>query len=673
MRDQLSYHRYRYYVLSDPRITDGEFDQLMRELEALEAEHPELDHPDSPTHLVGAPTSEAFTTATHRLPMQSLDNAFDDQELRAWAERVDRGLDGAARTFVCELKVDGVAISLLYDHGHLVQAITRGDGTQGEDVTANVRTIAGIPSLLTLEEPPALLEVRGEIHYPIAAFQQMNTQREAAGEARFANPRNAASGALRQKDPEITRTRPLALIAHGLGAFEGIEFSSHSGFLDLLGTAGVPVAPETTRVETLEAVVDFVQRWGQHRHDPTYELDGVVVKVDSLAQQRQLGSTSRAPRWAIAFKYPPEEVRTLLHDIDVNVGRTGRTTPFAVLEPVVVAGSTVTFATLHNQDQARLKDVRPGDTVVIRKAGDVIPEVVGPVLDLRPPAVEQAGPWQFPTECPFCGTTLQRLDDSADTYCTNIDCPNRILETLEHFGSRKAMDVDGLGRETAKALLDAGLVTDLSDLYALQRDAVMQLEGFGEKKTDLLLAGIEASKSQPVERLLVGLNIRHVGPSVARLLARSLGDLPSMQDADAERIAAIDGVGQVIADSMVGWLANERNAQLLGALRGAGLRMDTDAVAVSTDLLAGRVLVVTGTLASFSRDQAKQAVLDAGGKVTGSVSKKTFAVVVGDNPGSKAAKAEELGVPVVDEEGFKTLLATGALPASLTAALPLAR
>jgi DNA ligase (NAD+) len=662
LRDDIASHRYRYYVLSDPRIPDAEFDALLRELEALERAHPELDHPDSPTHHVGAPLSGAFAPVRHRQRMQSLDNAFDPAELTAWADRVQRGLDGADHTFTCELKVDGVAISLVYEQGHLVRAVTRGDGTTGEDVTGNVRTIAGIPPVLDVDVPPALVEVRGEIHYPVAAFEEMNDAREAAGEARFANPRNAASGALRQKDPEITRTRPLALIAHGLGAVDGLEVTAHSEALAFLARAGVPTAPETALATTVDEVLAFIDRWGEHRHDPAYEIDGVVVKVDSLAQQRQLGSTSRAPRWAIAFKYPPEEVTTVLRDIAVNVGRTGRTTPFAVLEPVLVAGSTVSQATLHNQDQTRLKDVRPGDVVIVRKAGDVIPEVLGPVLDRRPPEVDAAGPWTFPTTCPSCGTALQRLEGEADTYCTNIDCPSRILGTLEHFASRGAMDIEGLGQETAKALLGAGLVGDLADLYRLDRDAVLALDGFGAKKTDLLLAGIEASRAQPLDRLLVGLNIRHIGPNVAKLIARSLGDLTAVRQADADRIAAIDGVGRVIAEALVAWLANPRNAALLDDLQALGLRTDAEESVTASDLLQGRVVVVTGTLEGFTRDQAKQAVLDAGGKVTGSVSAKTFAVVVGDNPGSKAAKAEELGVPVLDEAGFRTLLATGELP-----------
>ena len=662
LRETLAYHRYRYYVLSDPQIPDAEFDALMRELEGLEAEHPELDHPDSPTHQVGAPIDSAFGEVAHRLPMQSLDNAFDREELQAWADRVARGLEGGDHRFTCELKVDGVAISLIYENGFLTQAITRGDGTTGEDVTANVRTIEGIPRLLAIDDPPALVEVRGEIHYPVEKFEAMNAAREAAGEARFANPRNAASGALRQKDPEVTRTRPLALVAHGMGATDGLEVESHSGFLAFLREAGVPTAPETRTVDDIGAVWAFVEHWETHRHDPTYELDGVVVKVDRLDQQRQLGSTSRAPRWAIAFKYPPEEQRTRLVDIEVNVGRTGRTTPYAVLEPVLVAGSTVTYATLHNQDQARLKDVRPGDMVIVRKAGDVIPEVVGPVLSERPEDVEAAGSWQFPTTCPFCGEPLQRLESEADTYCVNVDCPNRILETLDHFASRKAMDIEGLGYETAKALLEAGLVSDLADLYLLDRDAVFALEGFGDKKTDLLLDGIQKSRTQPIERLLTGLNIRHIGPNVAKLIARSLGDLQAMRDADVERIAAIDGVGTVIADSLVTWMSNDRNAALLDKLVAAGVRTDTEVTATTSDVLAGRTLVITGTLAGYSRDEAKQAVLDAGGKVTGSVSGKTFAVVVGDSPGSKAAKAEDLVVPILDEAGFEQLLSTGELP-----------
>ncbi|MEE8599791.1 NAD-dependent DNA ligase LigA [Euzebya tangerina] len=663
LRQQLEAHRYRYYVLSDPTVTDAEFDQLLRELEGLEADHPELDHPDSPTHKVGAPISSAFESVAHRVPMQSLDNAFEVEELRAWANRVERGLDGAEHAFTCELKVDGVAISLIYEGGFLVQAVTRGDGTTGEDVTANIRTVEGIPAVLATDTPPAVLEVRGEIHYPVAAFDAMNAEREAAGEARFANPRNAASGALRQKDPKVTATRPLALISHGMGVTEGLEVASHSEFLAFIRDAGLPTAPETTRVESIAEVEAFIEEWGERRHDPTYELDGVVVKVDALAQHAQLGSTSRAPRWAIAWKYPPEEVQTLLHRIEVNVGRTGRTTPYAVLEPVLVAGSTVTYATLHNQDQARAKDVRPGDTVVVRKAGDVIPEVLGPVLSLRPDEVEDAGPWVFPTECPFCGTELVRYADAADTYCTNVDCPNRILETLDHFASRKALDIEGLGYETAKVLLDAGLVADLADLYHLAAEDVLALEGFGQKKTDLLLEGIEQSKAQPIERLLVGLNIRHVGPTVAKLLARSLGDLAAIREADAERIASIDGVGPVIADTLASWLANERNAELLDKLVIAGVRTDTDDVAQSSDVLAGKSVVITGTLEGYTRDSAKNAVLDAGGKVTGSVSGKTFAVVVGESPGSKADKAAELDVPILDETGFTHLLQTGELPA----------
>ena len=663
LRDQITAHRYRYYVLSDPSIPDADFDALLRELQELEQTHPELDDPDSPTHQVGAPPTGPFAAVAHRQPMLSLDNVVDLDGLRAWADRVAAGLDGAPHAFTAELKVDGVALSLVYRHGHLVQAITRGDGRVGEDVTAQVRTIESIPTDLTLDDPPALLEVRGEVHYPVAAFEAMNAQREAAGEPRFANPRNAASGALRQKDPEVTRTRPLAFVAHGRGATEGVDVGSHSEFLELLATAGIPVAAETRRLDDIDAVAAFIEYWGEHRHDPPYEIDGVVVKVDDYAQQRALGSTSHAPRWAVAYKYPPEEVRTRLQRIEVNVGRTGRVTPFAVLEPVVVAGSTVTYATLHNADQLRHKDVRPGDTVVVRKAGDVIPEVLGPVLEERPPEVEEQGPWPFPTSCPFCGSDLERLEGEADTYCPNIDCPNRILESLAHYGSRGALDIEGLGYETAKALLDAGLVTDLADLYHLDRDQLITLDGFAAKKADALLAGIDRSRQQPLERLLVGLGIRHVGPTVARLLARSFGTLEALRSADAERIAAVDGVGPAIAASLEAWFANERNAALLDKLVAAGVRTDSDAAAQAVEpTLAGRTLVITGTLERYSRDEAKQAVLDRGGKVAGSVSKKTFAVVAGANPGSKAAKAEELGVPIIDEAAFEELLETGADP-----------
>ncbi|MDQ3528597.1 MAG: NAD-dependent DNA ligase LigA [Actinomycetota bacterium] len=661
LRLEIEQHRYRYYVLSDPSIPDADFDALYQELARLEALHPELDDPDSPTHRVGTPPSPAFGAVPHRQPMLSLDNAFDDSDLLRWAERNDRILEGAPARWTCELKVDGVAISVAYVRGRLDRAVTRGDGMVGEDVTANVRTIQGVPDYLESDDPPALLEVRGEIYYPVAEFQAMNDAREEAGLARFANPRNAASGALRQKDPAKTAQRPLRLVCHGMGAVEGLSVPTHSGFLEGIGAAGLPVAEQTRTFDDLDAVCQFIADWGQRRHAPAYEMDGVVVKVDDLGQQRRLGATSAVPRWAIAFKYPPEERQTKLIDIFVNVGRTGKVTPFASFEPVLVAGSTLQLATLHNEDQARHKDVRPGDTIVVRKAGDVIPEVVGPVLPQRPDEVAAAGPWRMPTTCPFCGSPIERLEGEAASFCSNIDCPNRLLESLAHFASRGALDIEGLGYETARTLLDHHLVSNIADVYRLDPDDLLPLEGFGDKKVSQLLAGIEGSKSQPLERLLVALNIRMVGGTVARVLARHFGSLAALRTADSDTIAAVNGVGPIRAAAVRAFLDNPRNAALLDELAGLGVRTDTEA-AQRSDLLDGWTVVLTGGLTGFTRDEAKQAIEDRGGKVTGNVSKKTSVVVVGVDPGSKAAKALDLGVPTVDEDGFFALLDSGALP-----------
>jgi DNA ligase (NAD+) len=661
LRLEIEQHRYRYYVLSDPSIPDADFDALYQELARLEALHPELDDPDSPTHRVGTPPSPAFGAVPHRQPMLSLDNAFDDSDLLRWAERNDRILEGAPVRWTCELKVDGVAISVAYVRGRLDRAVTRGDGMVGEDVTANVRTIQGVPDYLESDHPPALLEVRGEIYYPVAEFQAMNDAREEAGLARFANPRNAASGALRQKDPAKTAQRPLRLVCHGMGAVEGLSVPTHSGLLEAIGAAGLPVAEQTRTFDDLDAVCQFIADWGQRRHAPAYEMDGVVVKVDDLGQQRRLGATSAVPRWAIAFKYPPEERQTKLIDIFVNVGRTGKVTPFASFEPVLVAGSTLQLATLHNEDQARHKDVRPGDTIVVRKAGDVIPEVVGPVLSQRPDEVAAAGPWRMPTTCPFCGSPIERLEGEAASFCSNIDCPNRLLESLAHFASRGALDIEGLGYETARTLLDHHLVSNIADVYRLDPDDLLPLEGFGDKKVSQLLAGIEGSKSQPLERLLVALNIRMVGGTVARVLARHFGSLAALRTADSDTIAAVNGVGPIRAAAVRAFLDNPRNAALLDELAGLGVRTDTEA-AQRSDLLDGWTVVLTGGLTGFTRDEAKQAIEDRGGKVTGNVSKKTSVVVVGVDPGSKAAKALDLGVPTVDEDGFVALLDSGALP-----------
>lgn len=661
---ELARHRYRYYVLGDPELSDAAFDARYAELVELEAAHPELVHPGSPTQTVGVPPDPSFTPAAHRVPMLSLDNAFTVAEVTAWAERVARGLDGAPVRYTCELKIDGVAINLSYVDGWLERAVTRGDGHTGEVITANARTIAGVPEALDLADPPALLEVRGEVYYPVAAFEEMNDARDRDGLARFANPRNAASGALRQKDPAVTATRPLALICHGMGALDGVTVSGHAELLELCAAAGLPVAAETRTVDTLEEVLAYLEHWGAHRHDPAYEIDGVVVKVDDHDQQRALGATSRAPRWALAFKYPPEERETRLEAIEVNVGRTGKVTPFARLEPVLVAGSTITTATLHNEDQARLKDVRPGDTVIVRKAGDVIPEVVGYVEQARPPEVAAAGPWRMPTVCPFCASPIVRLDGEAASYCENLDCPNRLLESLEHVASRGALDIEGLGVETVRLLLATGLVTDVVGLFHLDRDALLSLEGFGPTRVDNLLGALEQATKQPLERLLVALGIRHVGPTVARLLAAHFGDLAALRAARVEDIAAVDGVGPIIAQAVAAFFATPRNAEIVDGLVAAGMRTDTDLTVAEEDAtLAGLTLVLTGTLARRSRSEAAEEIRGRGGKVTSSVSGRTSAVIAGADPGSKVDRAADLGVPVLDEDAFEALLATGVLPA----------
>jgi DNA ligase (NAD+) len=669
LRGEIERHRYRYYVLATPEVSDAAFDELMAELRELERAHPELDHPSSPTHKVGAPPDPAFTPVEHRQPMLSLDNAFRREELQAWLERVERGLEGTRNRYTCELKIDGVAISLSYVDGWLERAVTRGDGRTGEDITPNARTIAAIPQVLDLDAPPALLEVRGEVFYPVAAFERMNDEREERGEPRFANPRNAASGALRQKDPDVTASRPLAMLCHGMGAVEGFAPRSHSDFLARIAAAGLPVAAETDTVEAPGEVWAFIERWREQRHDPDYEIGGVVVKVDEYANQRRLGYTSAAPRWALAYKYPPQERETTLLDIKVNVGRTGKVTPYAVLEPVLVAGSTISTATLHNEDQLAMKDVRPGDVVIVRKAGDVIPEVVGFVEGRRPPEVEAAGPWPFPDACPFCGSPIERLDGEAASYCANIDCPNRLLESIAHFASRGALDIEGLGYETVKQLLDEGLVSDLADIYHLDRDRLLALERFGERKADNLLTAIAASRRQPLERLLVALNIRHVGGTVARALARAFGDLGRLRAASVEDIEAVSGIGPIVARAVRSFFDNERNAALVDKLVDAGVRTDTDAVR-GASTLAGWTVVLTGGLEDFSRDEAKEAVEDRGGKVTASVSRKTSVVVVGADPGSKADRAASLGVPTVDEDGFVHLLETGALPGAADGPAP---
>ena len=662
LRRLVHHHNQRYYELDAPEIPDADYDALLRELLALEERFPDLVTPDSPTRTVGAAPSATFAPVEHRVPMMSLDNAFTAEELQAWGGRLERRLAelGESTGLVGELKIDGLAISLRYEQGRMVQAATRGDGRTGEDVTANVATIAALPDTLPAGAPE-VLEVRGEVYMPIGVFEALNAAQIEAGERTYANPRNTAAGSLRQKDPSVTARRGLAFWSYQLGeVVGGPSFARHSETLEFLAGLGFPVNPEVRVLESLDAVYDHAQHWQAHRHDLDYEIDGLVVKVDDLALQRELGFTSRAPRWAIAYKFPPEERTTRLRRIMVSIGRTGRATPFAELEPVVVAGSTVGLATLHNQDQVRAKDVRPGDVVIVRKAGDVIPEVVGPVLAERPEGLE---PWEFPTECPVCGQPLVRPEGEADTRCVNASCPARVAGSIEHFASRGAMDIEGLGEQRVRLFLELGLLHDIAGIYHIDRDALLGLEGFGETSVDNLLRAIEESKTRPLPNLLVGLNIRHLGPAGAQALSRRFGHIDRIEAADVDELAAVDGVGPTIAEAVDEWFGDERNRTLVQELRDAGLTMEGPAAPQVEQTLVGRSVVVTGTLEGFTRDEAADAIKARGGKSPGSVSKKTTAVVVGADPGaSKLTKATDLGVPVLDEAGFEHLLATGLLP-----------
>jgi DNA ligase (NAD+) len=680
LRVQIEYHNDRYHRLDAPEIADAEYDALVRELRAIEADHPDLVVPESPTSTVGATPSALFAPVAHRVPMMSLDNAFSPEELQAWADRLAKQIPEDT-AFVCELKIDGLAISLTYRDGRFVRAATRGDGSTGEDVTANVATIADIPGRLdpSVGPPPALIEVRGEVYMPVSAFEELNRRQSEAGDRLFVNPRNSAAGSLRQKDSSITASRDLSFWAYQVGELELVAGSvgsggssrpgelaaTHADTLDWLGRAGFPVNPERSVVRGLPAVLDFCRRWEAGRHDLDYEIDGVVVKVDDLQLQRRLGATSRAPRWAIAYKFPPEERTTTLLRVAVSIGRTGKATPFAVLEPVFVGGSTVSLATLHNQDQVRRKDVRPGDTVVVRKAGDVIPEVVGPVL-VKGRRRKKA--WVFPTTCPSCGAPLARLPDESDTFCTNLDCPGQRVQRIAHFASRSAMDIEGLGEQRVQLFVDQGLLNDVADLYSFTAETFDGLEGFAAISIANLLGAIDDSRARPLHRVLIGLGIRHLGQVGSIALARALGDIDAITAADEQTLAGVDGVGPVIAASVVSWLASDVNRSVVERLRAAGLTLvepgrDTVSPPSFPQTLAGRSVVVSGTLEGYSREEAEEAILARGGKSPGSVSKKTLALVVGESPGvSKVTKAEQLGVPVVDGTGFDSLLETGELP-----------
>ena len=666
LRAQIEYHNRRYHELDDPEISDADYDALVVELRALEEQYPELLTPDSPTQKVGSAPSTQFAPVEHRTPMMSLDNAFSFEELQAWGKRMERFISGDV-DFATELKIDGVASSLLYEDGVLVRAATRGDGRVGEDVTANVSTIDAVPKKLKGKSVPSVLEVRGEIYMPLAAFAALNEHQESIGGRLFANPRNAAAGSLRQKDPSITASRQLSIWTYQLGTVEGGPgFKRHAETFEALRSWGFPVNPNVRVLPGLDEVNEYCREWLEHRHDLEYEIDGVVVKVDDLSQRGELGSTSKAPRWAIAYKFPPEERTTLLLDIEVSIGRTGKATPFARMEPVFVGGSTVGVATLHNEDQVAAKDVRIGDTVIVRKAGDVIPEVVGPVLSLRP---ESAEPWRFPSECPACSGPLVRLEGESDTFCTNVDCPAQRAGRIQHFASRGAMDIEGFGEQRAYLFTGQGLLDDIGDIYSLTASSFEGMEGFGEISVRNLLEAIEESKSRPLERLLIGLNIRHLGGAGSQLLAREFRSLDRIMSATEEELAAVEGIGPKIADSVARFFASDSNRSIIEKLRTAGVNFEQPRTAADDvePVLAGMSIVVTGTLEGWSRESAEEAITSRGGKSPGSVSKKTTAVVVGESPGAaKLSKAEELGVPILDEPAFAHLLETGQLPPSPT-------
>ena len=661
LRESIRYHNERYYTFDSPEIPDANYDMLLNELKDLEQLHPSLVTADSPTQLVGASTINTFKEVTHRLPMMSLDNAFDIDQLEAWADRVRKGLqqENTEPQWVCELKFDGLAVSLIYEEGRLVQAATRGNGKVGEDVTANVQTIKGIPHSLP-DGAPTFLEVRGEVYMSLTTFKELNEKQRIAEEKTYANPRNTAAGSLRQKDSRITATRNLSFWAYAVGDVEGVEQQdSHLDTLHLLKTLGFPVNEKAERFESFSSVTEFINKIEQTRHDLDYEIDGVVVKVDALSMQQQLGATARAPRWAMAYKLPPEEQTTTLLNIEVSIGAGGQATPFARLDPVVVGGSKVSTATLHNSDQVKAKDVRPGDIVIVRKAGDVIPEVVGPVLAERK---ENSEPWNFPTQCPICKATLTRPEGEAATFCPNHACPAQVRGRITHFVSRGAMDIEGFGEQTVDLFVSKKLISDVADIFTLDMETVATFEGFGETSINNLKTAIQISKTQPLGRLLFGLRIPHVGTTVADLVAQSFTDLDGLEQATIEDLETVEGLGPVIAVSIHEWLRQEHNQQLLSKLRQAEVNLRAASSPVSqenAELLNGMTVVVTGTLTTMKRNEARAAILQRGGKSPGTVSSTTSALVAGEGGGSKLLKAESFSIPILDEEAFLQLLETG--------------
>ena len=652
-------HQFKYYVLDAPTITDAQFDKLLKELEALEAKNPELLEPDSPSLGVGGGFATTFDQHDHIEKMMSLDNVFDEDELNTWFDRVEK--ESPAPQYLCELKVDGLAINLLFEDGQLVRALTRGNGTTGEDVTLNVKTIKVLPHSLSGKKVPKQIEVRGEVFFPVAAFNQLNEELEEAGKALFANPRNSAAGSLRQKDPRVTASRPLSVVVHGVGANDGLVFKNQSDAYGELKKLGLPTSDRFKVCRTREEVIEFIHFYNEHRHDVEHEIDGVVIKVDSIAEQRKLGFTSRAPKWAIAYKYPPEEVTTKLLDIKVSIGRTGRVTPFAFMEPVKVAGSTVTNATLHNQEEIERKGVLIGDTVIIRKAGDVIPEVLGPVLDKRTGKEKK---FVMPTHCPECGSKLKAITEGdVDIRCTNQrSCPAQLRERIFYIGSRAALDIDVLGLEAAIAMLADQIIEDEGDLFSLTEEKLVKSsfftkkDGSAGKNVEKLLAALEEAKTRPLWRTVVALSIRHVGPTAAQALAARLGSMDAISKASVAELADIDGVGGVIAESIVEWFSVDWHQAIVKKWSAAGVAMENIVGEAKPQTLAGLTFVVTGGLENFTRDSIAETITAHGGKPSSSVSKKTDYVLVGSDPGSKLAKAQELGVTIIDESRFLELL-----------------
>lgn len=656
LRKLINYHSYRYYVLDAPEISDGEFDELMRELVAIEIEHPELVSPDSPTQRVGGEPSDAFKPVRHRVRMLSLANAFSLDELTAFFNRISGDIGSDRVEMICELKVDGVAVSLVFEHGMYITGATRGDGEVGEDITAAVKTIQSLPLRLFLEAPPDTLEVRGEVYLSKEQFKQINEERLVLGQPLFANPRNAAAGSLRQLDPKVAASRNLDMFVYGLGYISGAEFTDHLQLLQYLKAAGLKVGDYSKKVSSVKEAYEYCEYWQEKRHSLPFEIDGVVIKVNDYNYQKKLGFTSKAPRWAIAYKFPAEQKVTVVLDIELNVGRTGAVTPTAVLEPVVIAGSTVSRATLHNEDEIRRKDIRIGDTVIIQKAGDIIPEVVAPIISKRNGSERE---FKMPDSCPSCGGKVIRPAGEAVVRCINIKCPAVVFESVVHFASRAAMDIDGFGESVAKQLLDKGMIGDIADIYYLSKEQLLDIDHFADKAAENLYTAIQESKNRPFSRVLFALGIRHVGAHVAELLADNFSSIDDLGDASFDDLVNISEIGPRIAESIIEFFKEEKNRSVIEKLQRAGVKMEnhkTGRRESEDQLFQGMTFVFTGTLTQFTRGDAEAIVKSLGGKASSSVSKKTDYVVAGENAGSKYGKAKSLGIKIITEDEFKGLI-----------------